>query len=136
MKKLKLIHNPNLLLRFNIWCNTRWQIHMKNLLFENFNHLIVKDFWMIKIWLYFYKSKWIAIFICFSISLSQKQCFEKLYMGFCGFPFEDFQIKNVINYIKYKFSCLCCGYRVWSIFEADLFKADLVLLQQAWTGWR
>jgi hypothetical protein len=43
---------------------------MINILFEKLNCLIVKDFWMVKIWLYFHKSIWIAIFICFKISLS------------------------------------------------------------------
>ncbi len=54
---------------------------MKNIFFENLNCLIIKDFWMVKIWPYFLKSIWIAIYLFFSISLSQKHIFWKLYMG-------------------------------------------------------
>jgi hypothetical protein len=36
---------------------------MKNIFVENLNHLIIKDFWMIKIWPYFHKSIWVAIII-------------------------------------------------------------------------
>ncbi len=39
---------------------------MKDFFFENINCLIVKDFWMVKLWPYFHKSIWVAIFVCFS----------------------------------------------------------------------
>jgi hypothetical protein len=35
---------------------------MKNYFFENLNHLIVKKFWMVKIWTYFHKSIWVKKF--------------------------------------------------------------------------
>jgi hypothetical protein len=82
MKKIILIHNPNLLLGLNIWCNTRRKIRLKNLLFENFNCLIVRDFWMVKIWPYFHKFMWVGIFVFFfSIFLSQKHMFLKVLHG-------------------------------------------------------
>ncbi len=33
--------------------------------FENLNHLIVRDFWMVQIWPYFHRSIWVAIFVLF-----------------------------------------------------------------------
>ncbi len=48
---------------------------------ESLNHLIVRDFWMAKIWLYFHKSIWITIFVCFSIYLSQKHMLLKVVDG-------------------------------------------------------
>jgi len=83
--------------------------HMRNLFFENLNYLIVRIFLMVKIWPYFHKFIWVTIFVCFSISLSQKHIFWKLYMGhysygLCGFLFKIAKLKNDINYIKYKFS--------------------------------
>jgi hypothetical protein len=36
---------------------------MKNFFFENFNHLIIREFSMAKIWTYFHKSIWVVIFI-------------------------------------------------------------------------
>ncbi len=83
---------------------------MRNLFFENLNHLIVRDFWMVKIWPYFHKSIWIAIFVSFSISLSQKHFFLEscrlsiIPLNFLGF-FKGFsKLKNDISYMKYKFS--------------------------------
>jgi hypothetical protein len=46
---------------------------MKNIFFENLNHLIIKDFWMVKIWPYFHKSIWIAILFYFHF-LCLKDC--------------------------------------------------------------
>jgi hypothetical protein len=54
---------------------------MRNLFFENFNRLIIKDFWMVKIWQHFHKSIWVAILFCFSISFSQKHMFLKALHG-------------------------------------------------------
>jgi hypothetical protein len=80
---------------------------MKNLFFENLNHLIVRDIWMVKIRSYFHKSIWLVIFVCFSISLSQKHFFESfrwgiILMDFVGFSFKTYKFKNDIISIKYK----------------------------------
>ncbi len=82
---------------------------MKNIFFKYLNRLIVKDFWMVKIWTYFHKSIWIVIFFCFSNFLSQIHVFESfkwgiIFMDFVGFPFRTSKLKNDINYIKHKFS--------------------------------
>jgi hypothetical protein len=82
---------------------------MKNIFFENLNHLITRDFWMVKIWPYFYKSIWVAILFYFQIFCPKNIYFEKFYMGiifiyFVSFPFRTFKFKNDIKYIKYKFS--------------------------------
>jgi len=83
---------------------------MTNLLFENLNYLIVRDFWMIKIWPYFHKSIWITIFCLFSNFLCSKVIFLKSFrwdiilLNFVGFLFKNFKFKNYINYVKYKFS--------------------------------
>jgi len=82
---------------------------MKNLFFENFNHLIIRDFWMVKIWSYFHKSIRVAIFVCFSIFCPKSIFFGNftwaiVHMDFLGFPFKISKLKNDINYIKYKFS--------------------------------
>jgi hypothetical protein len=109
MKKIVLIYISNLLLKLNIWCSTRWQTHMKNISFENLSYLLINDFWMVKIWSYFHKSLWVAIFVCFSNVLSQKHNFESftwaiVHMDFVSFPLKIFKQNNDINYIKYKFS--------------------------------
>jgi hypothetical protein len=44
--------------------------------------MIIKDFWIIKIWSYFHKSIWVAIIVYFSISLSQKHMFLKALHSF------------------------------------------------------
>jgi len=77
--------------------------------FKNFMRLITKDFWMIKIWLYFHKSIWVAIFVCFSNFLSQfffgeSFTWATIHMDFMGFLFRTSKFKNDINCIKYKFS--------------------------------
>ncbi len=66
-------------------------------------------FWMVKIWPYFHKSTWVAIFVCFQKLLSQKHFFESfkwgiIFMDFVGFLFRASKFKNDISYIKYKFS--------------------------------
>jgi hypothetical protein len=82
---------------------------MKNLLFEKFNCLIFRDFWMVKIWQYFHKSIWVANFGFFSISLFWKMFLKvidrllflkTLWVFLLGLP----NLKNDISYIKYKFS--------------------------------
>jgi len=72
---------------------------MKNLSFENLSHLIIRGFWMVKIWPYFHKSIWIVILFDFQFFLFQKHIFWKFYMdhysyGLCEFSFQDFQIKK------------------------------------------
>jgi hypothetical protein len=67
---------------------------MKNIFIEKFNRLIVRDFLMVKIWPYFHKSIWVAIFVYFSKKLSQKHIFECfrddiIFMDFVGFPFRN-----------------------------------------------
>ncbi len=81
---------------------------MKNLLFENFNCLIVRDFQMIKIWPYFQKSIWVTTFFYFQFFVPKAYVFESFQWGnipkiFVGFPFRTFKFKNDISYIKYKF---------------------------------
>jgi len=82
---------------------------MRNIFFENLNRLIIKDFWMVKIWSYFHKSIWVPIFICFQF-LCPKNIFFKSFrwgiipLDFVGFPFRTSKFKNDINYIKYNFS--------------------------------
>jgi hypothetical protein len=80
---------------------------MMNLLFENFNQLIIKNFWMVEIWAYFHKSIWIAIF--FNFFCPKKYVFESftwvnMHLDFVSFLFRTSKLKNDINYIKYKFS--------------------------------
>jgi len=83
---------------------------MTNLLFENLNYLIVKDFWMIKIWPYFHKSIWVTIFCLFFNFFCSKVIFfesfrwDIILLDFVHFLFKDFKLKNYINYVKYKFS--------------------------------
>jgi hypothetical protein len=52
---------------------------MRNLFFENLNHLIITDFWMIKIGPYFHKSLWVAI--CFFQFFCPKRIFFKVLLG-------------------------------------------------------
>ncbi len=86
---------------------------MKNLFFENPNHLIDRDFWMVKFWPYFHKSIWIAIFLLLLIFFQdfcpKKYCLKvfdgalflwNLWVLFLGLS----NFKNDISYIKYKFS--------------------------------
>jgi len=54
---------------------------MKNLFFENFNCGIIWDFQMVKISPYFHKSIWVAIFVCFAISLFQNHMFLNVLHG-------------------------------------------------------
>jgi hypothetical protein len=64
---------------------------------------------MVKIWPYFHKSIWVAIFFFFQF-LCPKNIFFLSFrwgiipMNFVGFPFRTSKFKNEINYIKYKFS--------------------------------
>jgi len=88
---------------------------MNNLFFETLGCLIVRDFWMVKIWSYFHKFIWIAIFVCFFKKFVPKSYFESfrwgiIFMDFVGFLFKTSKFKNDINYIKYKFS-----HRFWEI---------------------
>jgi len=81
---------------------------MRNLLFENLNPLIIRDIWIVKIWPYFHKSIWVAIFVCFSISLFQEHFFENftwgiIHMDFVGFTFRTYKFKNDMNYINTSF---------------------------------
>jgi hypothetical protein len=82
---------------------------MMNLLFENLNCLIIRDFWMVKIWPYFHKSIRVIIFFLFQIFCPKSIFFERftwvsIHMDFVGFPFRTSKLKNDINYIKYKYS--------------------------------
>jgi len=82
------------------------KIYMKNLFFENFNHSIIRDFWMVKIWPYFHKSIWVAIFVYFSIFCPKSIFFESFRWGiilldFMSFSFRTTKLKSDINYIKY-----------------------------------
>jgi hypothetical protein len=82
---------------------------MKNLFFENLNHLIARDFWMVKIWPYFHKSIWIAILFVFQFFCPKTIFFENfrwgiIFIDFVGFLFRTSKLKNDLSYIKYKFS--------------------------------
>ncbi len=83
---------------------------MKNLFLKNLNHLIARDFWMVKFWPYFHKSIWVAIFILFFQVFCPKNIFfESLRWGIIFMEFVSFFLRlsnffNDINYIKYKFS--------------------------------
>jgi hypothetical protein len=80
-----------------------------NILFENFNHLIVRDFWMVNfdhVFISPYELQFLFVFqfLCLKII-----CFESftcviIHMNFMGFSFGTSKVKNDINYIKYKFS--------------------------------
>ncbi len=64
---------------------------------------------MVKIWLYFHKSLWVVIFVCFSNFFSQKHIFRNfkwaiLPLDFVSFLFRTFKLKNDTSYIKCKFS--------------------------------
>jgi hypothetical protein len=59
---------------------------------KNLNHLIVRDFWMIKIWPYFHKSIWATILFYFFNFFVLKTYFKKITHGiirmdFVSFPF-------------------------------------------------
>jgi hypothetical protein len=109
-EKYILIHIPNLLLGLNIWWNRKWQIHMMNLFFENFNHLIVSDFEWFKFDHIFISPYELQFFFVFFFFGPKNICFGTFKIshysyGFCEFSFQDFQVlKNNISYIKYKFS--------------------------------
>jgi len=82
---------------------------MKNLSFENLSHLIIRGFWMVKIWPYFHKSIWIVILFDFQFFCSKSIFFESftwiiIHMDFVSFLFKTSKLKNDITYIKYKFS--------------------------------
>ncbi len=98
-----------MLLGFNIWWNTKWWTHIMNLFFENLNHLIVKDFWMVQIWPYFHKSYELQFLFVFQFLYQKSIFFESfrwviIHMDFVGFPFRTSKLENNISYIKYKFS--------------------------------
>ncbi len=65
---------------------------------------------MVKIWVYFYKSIWIAIFVFLKkFFVPKAYVFESFRWGIIpldcvGFPFRTSKLKNDINYIKCKFS--------------------------------
>jgi hypothetical protein len=82
---------------------------MKNIFFENLNRLIIKDFWMVKIWPYFLSSCELEFLFVFQFFCSKNIFFESftwviIHLHFVGFPFKTSKLKNDINYIKYKFS--------------------------------
>jgi len=54
---------------------------MKNIFFENLSHLIVRDFWTIKIWSYFHKFIWVAIFFIFQIFVPKTHFLKALHMS-------------------------------------------------------
>jgi hypothetical protein len=85
---------------------------MKNLFFLNLNHLIARDFWMVKIWPYF---SWVHMnynFLFkffFQVFCPKKYCLKvldgalflwNLWVFFLGLS----NFLNDISYIKYKFS--------------------------------
>jgi len=70
---------------------------MRNLFFENLDCLIVRDFWMVKIWPYF------QIFCPKSIFFESFR-WGIIPLDFVGFPFRTSKLKTNINYIKCKFS--------------------------------
>jgi hypothetical protein len=90
--------------------NKGYMLIRLNLLFENLNSLIVSYFWMVKISPYFHKSIWVAILVCFfNFFVPKTYVFESftwgiVHMDFVGFPFENFKLKNDINYIYVKTS--------------------------------
>jgi hypothetical protein len=51
-------------------------INSWNFFFEILNYLVIRDFWMVKIWPNFHKSIWIAIFVYFSIFCPKNIFFE------------------------------------------------------------
>jgi hypothetical protein len=73
---------------------------MKNLLFENIKHLIIKDFWMVKNWPYFHMSIWSCNFCLFlNFFVPQTNVFESftwviIHMDFVVFPFRISKLKN------------------------------------------
>jgi len=82
---------------------------MKNIVFENFNHLITREFWIVKIWPSFHKSIWVAILFVFQKNCPKIIFFESfrwgiIFMDFVGFPLKTSKFKIDISYIEYKFS--------------------------------
>jgi hypothetical protein len=79
---------------------------MRNILFENLNHLIVRDFWMVKISPYLHKSIWVAIFVFFVLKAYFCESFRwgNILINFVGFSFRISKLKNDLSYIKYKIS--------------------------------
>jgi hypothetical protein len=80
----------------------------KESLFWNLNFLIVRDFWMVKIWPYFYKSilqfLFVFQFLCHKSIFFKKITLVIIHMDFVDFAFRTSKLKSNINYIKYKFS--------------------------------
>jgi hypothetical protein len=70
---------------------------MKNLFFENLDCLIVRDFWMVKVWPYF------QFFCPKSISFENFR-WGIISLDVVSFPFRTSKLKINISYIKYKFS--------------------------------
>ncbi len=105
-----LIHIPNLLLGLNIYVIKYNKLIWGFFFFENLNYLIVRDFWMVQIWLYFHKSIWVIYIYIYIQFLCPKSIFFEsftwgiIHMDFVGFPFKTSKLKNDGNYIKYKFS--------------------------------
>jgi hypothetical protein len=79
---------------------------MKNLLFENFNHLIIRVFWMVKIWPYFHNSYELFVFqfFCSKSIIFEIFTWVIIHLNFMDFPFRTLKFKNDISYSKYKFS--------------------------------
>ncbi len=83
---------------------------MKNIFFENFNLLIVKEFWMVKNWPYFHKFIWWLQFLFYIQFICPKTIFFEGFrwgiipLNFVCFLFKTSKLQNDISYLKYKFS--------------------------------
>jgi hypothetical protein len=124
-------------------------INSRNALFENLNHLIVRDFWMVKIWPYFHKSIWITIFVCFQFFCPKSYAFENftwviIHLDFMSFLFRTSKFKNDISYKKNKFShrfgkvCRWLNMyyskiRIITFFEVTTMSIWIILKNLVWT---
>jgi hypothetical protein len=83
---------------------------MRNLFFENFNHLIIRTFEWLKFDHIFISPYELQFLFIFQFLCPKSKFFERftiwviIYLDFVGFPFRTSKFKNDINYIKYKFS--------------------------------
>jgi hypothetical protein len=79
---------------------------MKNILFEDFNHLIVRDFEWLKFDHIFISSYELQFLFVFQFFCPKSIFFESftwviIHIDFVGFSFRIFKLKNDISYIKY-----------------------------------
>jgi hypothetical protein len=74
---------------------------MKNLFLENLNYLIIRDFWMLKIWPYFLNPDELQFLFVFQFLCPKKYVFESftwviIHVDFVAFLFRIFKLKMTL----------------------------------------